>query len=66
MEETLVNMIAEVWNLKELGDIINKINESSNKIFERIEISQSGNHAFVYYKQKWLYDENGNLKRIKD
>lgn len=64
MKETFISMVAEAWNLKELGEIVNKINSSDIKTLQNIEISQTGNHAFVYYLQKWLIDDEGRLVRI--
>lgn len=66
MKETTINMVSEATSLKELGEAINKINSSKIKELQSIEISESGNHAFIYYAQKWLIDEEGRLKRIKE
>lgn len=65
METKMISMVAEAWNMKELGETLNKINSSDKKKLEKIEISESGNHAFIYYMQEWMVDEEGRLMRIK-
>lgn len=46
------NMVSECRTLAELGEEINKINSREGYTLVNIEISPSGNHAFVYYTRE--------------